>query len=130
MISHLQMITVYVSDLERAVAFYTDTLGLAKTAEYDDGAGTRLAWVVPQPALPVALSTEIGLQEVPAVDPRIGSVSGVVFTAEDIEATYHELKRRGVRFTMELVRHGYGKGEGDQEANFADPDGNVFILHT
>ena len=66
-------------------------------------------------------------------DPRIGSISGMVFTtqtAEEIEATYHELKSRGVHFTMELVRHEYGKGLGDQEARFVDPDGNEFLLHT
>jgi hypothetical protein len=54
----------------------------------------------------------------------------MVFTAENIEATYLELKERGVHFTKELIRHGYGQGEGDQEANFVDPDGNTFLLHT
>ena len=68
--------------------------------------------------------------------PLVGSVSGVVFTtrtAEEIEFTYHELKSRGVHFmhfTMELVRHDYGKGLGDQEARFVDPDGNEFLMHT
>lgn len=131
MISHLQMITIYVRDVDRALDFYTNTLGFVKTAEYDDGQGERLVWVVPEPALRADLSTEIALYA-PADknDPRIGATSGVVFTAPDIEATYRELKRRGVHFTLELVRHNYGKGEGDQEANFVDPDGNLFLLHT
>ena len=51
-------------------------------------------------------------------------------TAEEIETTYHELRRRGVYFTLELVRHDYGEGPGDQEARFVDPDGNEFLLHT
>jgi catechol 2,3-dioxygenase-like lactoylglutathione lyase family enzyme len=130
MITHLQMISIYVSDLERALDFYTQKLGFEKTAEFDDNQGTKLAWVVPKPALTVDLATEIALCEVAPDDPRIGVVSGMVFTAENIEATYLELKERGVHFTKELIRHGYGQGDGDQEANFVDPDGNMFLLHT
>jgi catechol 2,3-dioxygenase-like lactoylglutathione lyase family enzyme len=124
------MISIFVSDLDRALAFYTEKLGFQKTAEFDDKQGTRLAWVVPKPALPVDFATEIALCEVHPDDPGIGAVSGMVFTAENIEATYLELKKRDVHFTKELIRHGYGKGEGDQEANFVDPDGNMFLLHT
>jgi catechol 2,3-dioxygenase-like lactoylglutathione lyase family enzyme len=130
MISKLQMITIYVSDLDRALDFYTNKLGFVKTAEFDDGQGTRLAWVIPAPASNVDLATEIALYAPPADDPRIGAASGLVFTADDIEATYDELKARGVHFTKELIRHPYGQGEGDQEANFVDPDGNLFLLHT
>jgi len=81
MISNLQMITIYVREMRRAVEFYTEKLGLVKLAE-------------------------------------------------EIETTYRELKSRGVHFTLDLVRHDYGKGPGDQEARFVDPDGNEFLLHT
>lgn len=130
MISHLQMITIYVLDLDRALDFYVNKLGFVQTAVFDDGV-TKLAWVVPDAAKEVALATEIALYAPDdANDPRIGSANGMVFTAADIEATYHELKARGVSFTLELMRHGYGKGDGDQEARFVDPDGNEFLLHT
>ena len=130
MISHLQMITIYVSDLARSLDFYVNKIGFVQTAVFDDGT-TRLAWTVPEAAKDVPLATEIALfaPDDPG-DPRIGSVSGMVFTAKDIEATYNWLKSRGVPFTMELVRHPYGAGEGDQEARFVDPDGNEFLLHT
>ena len=49
MISHLQMITIYVGDLERALNFYAEKLGFVKTAEFDDGEQC-LAWVVPAAA--------------------------------------------------------------------------------
>ena len=133
MISNLQMITIYVRDMTRAVEFYTQKLGFVKLAEYNDGTGNYLIWVIPQPASQDNLATQIALQELTDKnDPRIGSISGMVFTtktAEEIETTYHELKERGVHFTMELVRHDYGKGLGDQEARFIDPDGNEFLLH-
>jgi lactoylglutathione lyase len=131
MISNLQMITIYVSDLERAVDFYTDKLGFVNLAEYDDGQGERLIWVIPQPVGEIELATQIALYA-PAdkSDPRIGGASGIVFTALDIEGTYNELKARGVHFVKELVRHPYGQGAGDEEARFIDPDGNLFLLHT
>lgn len=129
MISHLQMITIFVSDLQNATAFYTDVLGFVQTAEFDDGQ-QHLIWVVPAPAAKVAFATEIALFAPGRGDPRIGNTSGLVFTAEDIEKTYNELKSRGVKFTVELTRHAYGEGEGDQEARFVDPDGNEFLLHT
>lgn len=133
MISNLQMITIYVSDVPRAVDFYTKKLGFVQVAEYNDEKDTNIVWVMTEATKDDPLATQIGLQRAEKGDPRIGSVSGMVFTtqtAEEIESTYHELKSRGVRFTMDLVRHGYGKGPGDQEARFVDPDGNEFLLHT
>jgi catechol 2,3-dioxygenase-like lactoylglutathione lyase family enzyme len=134
MISNLQMITIYVRDMARSVEFYTEKLGFVKVAEYNDGKDNYLTWVMPLPASRDELATQIALQELADKDdPRIGSISGMVFTtgtAEEIDATYHELKQRGVHFTMELVRYDYGKGLGDQEARFVDPDGNEFLLHT
>lgn len=128
------MITFYVRDMRRAVEFYTEKLGFVKLAEYNDGKDNYLTWVIPQPARIDDLATQIALQELADEnDARIGSISGMVFTtktAEEIETVYHELKERGVHFTMELVRHDYGKGLGDQEARFIDPDGNEFLLHT
>jgi glyoxylase I family protein len=123
------MITIYVGDLERALAFYTEALGFVKTAEFNDG-DQHLVWVIPSPAADVDLSTEIALFAPGEGDPRIGAASSIVFTAVDIEAAYKQMKRNGVEFTLELVRHPYGKGEGDQEARFKDPDGNEFLLHT
>jgi len=129
MISHLQMITIYVSDLEQAVQFYTKKLGFVRTAEFDDG-NQQLVWVIPSLAAEVDHATEIALYAPGEGDPRVGAASGIVFTANDIEATYLELKERGVQFTKELIRHEYGEGEGDQEARFVDLDGNEFLLHT
>jgi catechol 2,3-dioxygenase-like lactoylglutathione lyase family enzyme len=129
MISQLQMITIYVSDLDRALEFYTAKLGFVKTAEFNDGK-QHLVWVVPAAAAEASLATEIALFAPPAGDPRIGAASGVVFTARDIAATYAEMKARGVLFSQDLVRHPYGAGGGDQEARFVDPDGNEFLLHT
>lgn len=130
MISHLQMITIYVRDLKQSVAFYSEKLGFEQVAEFEDDEN-HLVWLLPSAARSTKYATQIALYA-PADpdDPRIGASSGMVFTADDIEATYLELEQRGVQFSMELVRHGYGVGAGDQEARFVDPDGNQFLLHT
>ena len=130
MISHLQMVTIYVTDLDRALEFYVNKLGFMQTAVFDDGVD-RLAWIIPEAVKETKLATELALYAPnDCKDPHIGNVSGMVFTAYDINATYNSLKERGVPFTLELMRHPYGDGEGDQEARFADPDGNTFLLHT
>ena len=130
MISHLQMITIYVRNLKQAVEFYSQKLGFEQIAEYKDD-DDHLIWMMPSLARPTKYATQIALYApMDHNDPRIGAASGMVFTADDIEATYHQLKQRGVHFTMELVRHAYGESDGDQEARFVDPDGNQFLLHT
>ena len=129
MISHLQMVTVFISDMQQAVAFYTEKLGFVVLGEYQDEEN-YFTWIVPAEAKDAPHGTLIGLFEAKSGDPRIGNVDGMVFTADNIADTYHELKAKGVIFTLDLVRHGYGEGEGDQEARFVDPDGNEFLLHT
>ena len=129
MISHLQMVTVFISNMQQAVEFYTEKLGFVVVGEYRDEEN-YFTWVVPEGAQHSPHSTLIGLFEPETGDPRIGNVDGMVFTADDIETTYDELKAKGVTFTLDLLRHDYGEGEGDQEARFIDPDGNEFLLHT
>jgi catechol 2,3-dioxygenase-like lactoylglutathione lyase family enzyme len=85
--------------------------------------------------LPPGAQTEIGLYAPGNDDPRVGMASGLVFTAPDIRETVAELKARGVTFTRDIVIHEYGSGDhpddaGDLEAEFADPDGNRFLLHS
>ena len=128
MISHLQVVTIYVSDLEQALGFYRDQLGFELLADWrDEHSDDRMLFIAPRDAK----ETEIGLYAPPQGDPRIGASTGIVFTAKDIEATYREMKAQGVHFTRELTLLPYGnRPGGDLEAEFVDPDGNTFLLHT
>ena len=130
MISRLQVATVFVSDLERAIEFYVGTLGFALVADWRGDEGDRMVFT-----LPPGGGSEIGLYAPEPGDPRIGGASGLVFTADDIRETVAELTSRGVVFTRDLIVHDYGDGDrpddaGDLEAEFTDPDGNRFTLHS
>jgi predicted enzyme related to lactoylglutathione lyase len=94
-----------VSDMQRAVSFYRDSLGL-EVVEHDGD------W-----------------SEVTAGDQRIGlnaseSPAGnggavIAFAVDDVETTVDQLKASGVTFSGELSDHPWG-----QIAPFKDPDGN------
>ena len=107
-----------VTNLERAVPFYRDTLGLkpsgdpfeGKWQEFDLG-GVTLALGTP----PFAHPSKIGRQE--------GGAS-VAIAVEDLDATLEELRRKGVPIVS------------DPEetpvcflAAIQDPDGNRITLH-
>jgi methylmalonyl-CoA/ethylmalonyl-CoA epimerase len=78
-------IAITVQDLERAVAFYRDKLGMqylfsAGTLAFFDCAGTRLMLSTPEPG-----------------QAHSGN-SIIYFTVGDIDAAYRELSERGVSF--------------------------------
>ena len=113
MIKTVWCVTFYVSDLERAVGFYERALGLEKKYEFSGYVGFECGGV------------EIGLIPKPEGKRSIGSVSpSVEFLVDDVEKTYSELKRKGVRFTEEL----HDEPWGGRQATFTDPDGNTLEI--
>ena len=53
----------------------------------------------------------------------VGGFQNLAFQADDVEATYREMKARGVEFPQAPKRESWGTG-----ALFQDPDGNTFAL--
>jgi catechol 2,3-dioxygenase-like lactoylglutathione lyase family enzyme len=115
----VQVTTVWVSDVERALEFYTRALDLEKRTDASFGDGGRFLTVAPP-----GESTEIALQ--PAEEGRVGVATGIVFGSDDPWAAAEELKRRGVEFTEEPAEQEWGAVMGQ----FVDPDGNGFVLHS
>ena len=105
MIEGIAAIWLPVTDMERAVAFYRDQLGLDVMDH--DGDWSEVT----------AGDQRIGLNasEAPAGDG--GAV--IAFAVDDIEATVDTLKDKGVEFAGELSEHPWGR-----IAPFKDPDGN------
>lgn len=109
--------TVMVSDFERAVGFYTGTLGL----ELKNRFGNEWAEVVAGPGLTIGLHP-------PGRGPKPGTAGAISigFTVKGaISDVVAILESRGVRFHGPIVDN---PGEGIKLAFFGDPDGNPLYL--
>jgi catechol 2,3-dioxygenase-like lactoylglutathione lyase family enzyme len=131
----VQVITVPVSDVDGAVAFYTQQAGFALDVDYHPAPDFRVVQVTP-PGSACSIQFGIGLT---GASP--GSASPVFLVVADIEAARHALTERGV--TVSPIRHkspadawkgGWEPGASPQRADyasfaeFADSDGNTWIL--
>ncbi|MGZ3637664.1 MAG: VOC family protein [Ktedonobacterales bacterium] len=119
-ISHVQTITIPVSDQARALDFYVNKLGFEKRR--DDPMGPGMRWIEVAPPGGQAgfvLAKGFGLDA-----DRIGTFTGLVLTAGDIQATYDDLRAKGVQFTEPPTRQPWGM----MQALFQDQDGNGFVL--
>jgi catechol 2,3-dioxygenase-like lactoylglutathione lyase family enzyme len=111
-VERLDLVFYWVSDMERAVSFYRDVLGLklmrqdsATWAEFDAG-GRRFALHSAGDGQPVG-----------------GGGATAVFAVRDLNLAKGELSARGVTFTHEGDVEGYARF-----ASFLDPDGNSVQL--
>jgi lactoylglutathione lyase len=120
-IQYIDVVTVHVSDQDRALDFYVNKLGLEKRA--DNAFGPGLRWVE---VAPPGSRTRITLAKGFADDAGagIGTFTGFVFGTDDVQATYQELSARGVTFTEPPTKQDWGM----VQAQFQDPDGNGFVL--
>jgi len=106
---------VHVRDFERAVAFYSDILGLRP--EFTDPGFNYARFDVAGMSFAVA-------RDPAATGPVEDRQTGIGMVVPDVDAASAELKAKGVRFTLEPGRQPWG----GYMAMFADPDGNVFYL--
>lgn len=120
MIDHIRLASVWVSDQEAALDFYTNTLGMECRFDGPMGEGGRWIEVAPKGAQTAFTLVMPG----PDQDSRPGGFSGVVLSTRDIGKTFTDLAARGVRFIEEPERQPWGK----LQAIFQDPDGNMFVL--
>ncbi len=118
MIKSIKFVSVYVSDQDRSLAFYTQKLGFAVVTDQPMGPGAR--WI--ELRIPGA---ETGLVIARPMMPenRVGGFMNLSFVADDVQKTYEELSARGVEFRQPPKTESWGTS-----AIFADPDGNVFVL--
>jgi predicted enzyme related to lactoylglutathione lyase len=121
MISSVRSAGIYSSDQDRAKQFFTETLGFALIQDVPMGEGAGAArWIeVAPPDGKVVLV----LYSPDDQKDRIGTFSNVLFTCDDIQQTYDELKAKGVEFTEAPSQQYWGWW-----AVFKDPDGNTYGL--
>jgi len=113
-VEHVDFISVPVSDMERSVAWYRDTLGLPQTGEggfpeFQLGDNAFLYLIDP---------TAIGGTF------TAPHSSGIALRVADVHAAQKELEAKGVEFGGEPYDTGVC-----HMAMFSDPDGNALMLH-
>jgi catechol 2,3-dioxygenase-like lactoylglutathione lyase family enzyme len=109
----VKVISVPVSDQERARAFYVEKLGFELARDDDSVPGIRWVQVAPRGGS-VSLTLVNWFETMPA-----GSLQGLVLGSEDLERDCRELEASGVEFERPLQQQPWGT-----EAVIRDPDGN------
>ena len=106
MITFIHSATVLVSDQDKALDFYVTTLGFQKLSDDEYGQGMR--WIV---VAPPGRDTGLALSKPEDLGRSAGDVggySGISLIADDLNATYEELRARGVAFTAPPQRMPWG----------------------
>jgi predicted enzyme related to lactoylglutathione lyase len=116
LITGVDFVCVPTSDHDRAVEFYSETLGLER--------GKRWG---PMPAT----EFQAGNLTLAVMDPSAfgqgearPNSAPIALQVDDVEAARTELEAKGVTFQVEMMDSGVC-----HQAVFSDPDGNPLILH-
>ena len=115
MITRVDFIGLPTRDLETAVAFYGETLGLSRSAYRPDR--HHAEFETGNLTINVMNAERMGLQHVVNSNP-------IALHVDDVAAARADLESRGVKFTMDTFDTGVC-----HMAFFADPDGNALMLH-
>ena len=129
MISYIHSTTIIVSDQERALDFYVNTLGWEKRIDAMMGDGYRFLTVAPVDG---QAELALGAAQMFTIPPGAGitrgrgmeGASGISFAVDDVDATYRALVERGVQFSGPPEQMPWG----DKATWMMDPDGNRFFL--
>ena len=131
----VEVITLPVSDVERALRFYVDQAGFTLDVDYSPNDSFRVVQLTP-PGSSCSIQIGNGITDAP-----IGSIRNAYLVVTDIAAARSDLLERGV--TVTEIRHktpigawdggfslGLDPARGDYAsfASFTDPDGNRWVL--
>jgi catechol 2,3-dioxygenase-like lactoylglutathione lyase family enzyme len=115
-ISGVAVVSVPVSDQDRARDFYVEKLGFELVQDRSLG---DMRWVqVRPPGSPTSLTLVTWFPTMPA-----GSLKGLVLETENVQAAYETLRGRGVEVAHEPKQEFWGT-----YTALDDPDGNGLVL--
>ena len=132
MITKMNHVSIFVLDQDSAYEFYVNKLGFKVHTDAPLGPGMRWLTVCPpeQPDLEITLmKIEEGMMFKSGTAHQMkemvknGTFGFGVFECNDLNATYEELKAKGLQFKKPPTEEFYG-----YEALFADDSGNWFSL--
>ncbi|MCK4176477.1 VOC family protein [Aciditerrimonas ferrireducens] len=116
-ITHVQLLSLPVSDQDRARAFYVDVLGFDLVRDNPMGTDARWVQVAPKGAA-TSISLVTWFPTMPA-----GSVKGLVLETDDLEGDVADLVAKGVVIEGGIQTQPWGRF-----VTFDDPDGNGIVL--
>jgi predicted enzyme related to lactoylglutathione lyase len=115
-IKSFEIVSVPVSDQQRAKQFYRDMLGFELVREETMGPGQSWIQLAPK-GCPTTVALVTWFEAM-----RPGGLQGVMLNVTDIEHDHRELTSRGLKLS-EIKQEPWGR-----HAMFTDPDGNGWIL--
>ncbi len=122
-LSGINVVVLFVSDLDRAKAFYRDTLGLEIGDEDPQSVMFSLG-----SAMLLLIANSAGQELLGdgaiATSRPSGTTFQMVSFVEEVDALFSDLTAKGVEF----VRQPVGQPWGLRTAHFKDPEGNVWEL--
>lgn len=126
MITHIHSVPIVVSDYDRALKFYRDALGFEVTADVTDPRSSENRWLTLRPK---SGQTNIMMlkasQKQPEISSRLGKPTYITMDTDDIATECERMESHGARVLYGPKRAGWGDVV---EAQFSDPDGNIFLL--
>jgi catechol 2,3-dioxygenase-like lactoylglutathione lyase family enzyme len=114
-VDHVDFLTVFVKDYAACREFYTEVLGLEQSVDYERIPAGEFE--TGNLTLQVMDAAAIGREFEPRPHP-------LALHVDDVAAARAELEAKGVAFQGETIDSGVC-----HMAIFADPDGNVLMLH-
>ena len=133
MLKQLTHAQVWVTDQDEALAFYTDKLGMELREDVTLPEMGNFRWLsvgVPGQEVSITLMAVPGppvfeeetRAQIHALLAK-GASGGLFFSVDDCQASYEELRSRGVEFAQAPTEQPYGI-----DAGFRDPSGNHFRM--
>jgi catechol 2,3-dioxygenase-like lactoylglutathione lyase family enzyme len=119
-LSRIGTVIIPVSDQDRAIEFYVETLGFEKRVDVPFGDGYRWVEVAPADA-----ATTIAIVPPPPGKPTGDVETGIALNTDDVDADHADLQAAGVDVDPEVSRMG---DPIPPMFWFRDPDGNTLMV--
>lgn len=121
MLNRIMYVTIYVTDQDRALGFYTEGLGLEKQLDFPGPDGRFLTVGVPDSLVQIILWSHAPAAGQPG---GTGAPGPLILESEDLRKDFEIMRRRGVVFEEpEPVDYPFGV-----RIEAVDPDGNRVSL--
>ncbi|MFJ8827834.1 VOC family protein [Streptomyces sp. NPDC102467] len=121
MLTDIMYVTIYVTDQDRALEFYTEGLGLEKRVDYPGPDGRFLTIGVPDSPVQIILWSQAAAAGQPG---EAGAPGPLILESDDLRKDFELMSRRGVVFD-EPEPQDYPFG---LRVEAVDPDGNRVSL--